>query len=200
MKVLLTTSMLALLTFGMLSPSQAAAYIKFDGVDGECSATADAMLDLREKQPEPVGLLLPAVQKVREAAARMTEACGQRDGSIDADCAAKTLAAAIGESKMGRDKSPGLTNLVAKATGGQIKEVPGLLRSWSQMGATGTEQQIIAILIGLLQETRSQGITEPDVLDPLVAAIVKAEEIDPETQSAKIPKGPGYDIKLAKKV
>jgi len=196
MKALLTTSMLALLTLGLLSPSQAAAYIKFDGVDGECSATADALLEIQSQQPEQVALLLPAVQKVREAAARMTDECGQRDGSIDADCAAKTLAAAIGESTMGRDKSPGLTNLVAKATGKSIKEVPGLLRHWSQMGAAGTEQQIIAILIGLLQETRSKGITDARVLDPLMGAIAKAEEIDPEMQSSKTPRQPKYDVKM----
>lgn len=52
------------------NPAYAAAYLKFDGVDGEAASAAAADREVRPDAPRPAGLLLPAVQKVREAASR----------------------------------------------------------------------------------------------------------------------------------
>ena len=52
------------------SSAHSAAYIKFDGVDGESkSKPTPQQVDSKQK-PRPAALLLPAVQKVREAAPR----------------------------------------------------------------------------------------------------------------------------------
>ncbi len=60
--------------------AHAAAYIKFDGVDGECKAEwsgANTVYLTTDEEPQAVGLLLPAVQKAREAARRSSSGRGQ---------------------------------------------------------------------------------------------------------------------------
>ena len=64
--------------------ADAAAYIKFDGVDGESKSAAwqgdNALVLTTEDDPVAVGLLLPAVQQARESARRTG---GARPRAID---------------------------------------------------------------------------------------------------------------------
>ena len=68
----------------MLSASHsfAAAYIKFDGVDGESKSQPPSTTRKIDSapSPQPVALLLPAVQQVREAKA---QAAATRRGNVE---------------------------------------------------------------------------------------------------------------------
>lgn len=201
MKTLLTTTLTALLAISILAPAQAAWYAKFDGVDGSCAQAQEAMDDLKAPETEEaIALLLPAVQKVREAANRTQSSCEDPTGGEgDVACAAQTLSALILDSTTGRDGVPGLLNLAAKGTGEPLKSAKLFVRKQGTEAAPGTEKMIIAVLIGLLRETQAQGIKDPTVLDPIVGAVRIADEIDPDVATASYPRT-GYDLKLAKKV
>jgi len=210
MKTLLTSTLTALLAISILAPAEAAWYAKFDGVDGSCKEAQQALEDLKAPETEEaIALLLPAVQKIREAAARTQSACGDPTGGEgDVDCAAQTLSDLVIESTTGRDGSPGLLNLVALAldngqptgsTSTNVKKPVLFVRKSGKNGATGAEQILVGILIGLLKEIQTQGIKDPTVLDPIVAAIMEAEEIDPEVTSVKRGRVE-YDLKFHKRL
>ena len=78
------TVILAASAIAFSATAHAAGYIKFDGVDGEAKSTewsgANTVFVTTEDDPQTVGLLLPAVQKVREAA-RPTR--GSRSRTVD---------------------------------------------------------------------------------------------------------------------
>src|SRR5688500_9576264 len=71
---------LALLFLMAASVTQAAWYMKFDGVEGEV-AIEGFELDILGSEPS-AALLLPAIQKVRDAAARMNFAQLACDGTV----------------------------------------------------------------------------------------------------------------------
>lgn len=66
MKTIANLSIALSLAFGATA-AQSAAYMKFDGVKGESTTAAP---EVRAPEAKPAALLLPAVQKVREAAPR----------------------------------------------------------------------------------------------------------------------------------
>lgn len=63
-----------------------AGYIKFDGVDGESKDTRSSSTEtkkIQNNQNKPAALLLPAVQKAREAAAR-PDSTSPKKGKVEA--------------------------------------------------------------------------------------------------------------------
>lgn len=74
MNMMKTLMIAGAMAVGMAASANAAIYIKFDGVDGDVKAAdwdgANTLWLTTDKDPQAIGLLLPAVQKVREAAPR----------------------------------------------------------------------------------------------------------------------------------
>ncbi|TQV73599.1 hypothetical protein FLL45_12050 [Aliikangiella marina] len=66
---ILTMSVFAFVTIFMGAQASAAAYVKYDGVDGESkdSKPTSKVRQLDKASPKAAGLLLPAVQKVRSS-------------------------------------------------------------------------------------------------------------------------------------
>ena len=84
-KIILTTFTTLLMSLSTAAFS--AGYIKFDGVDGEAQDSRPApSAETKKIQPEqhkPAALLLPAVQKVREAATRPSSSSPKK-GKVEA--------------------------------------------------------------------------------------------------------------------
>lgn len=177
MKNLLTTSCLTILVGTMLyAPAYAAWYAKFDGVDGECKKAKNALLEIKAQEPEAVALLVPAVQKIREAAARMSDECEGR-GGIDGDCATETLAKMMLAENPNKSKGLTLIELYSVGQGVHIKEVKITCRRVANAPSPeGLEDLLTGILIGLLREMNEQGMPE-SVTDPTKAALDAAHDI-----------------------
>lgn len=74
-------SVLLVVSIAAAAPAYSAAYMKFDGVKGDSSQNPNPPSGnvTSSETPKPAGLLVPAVQKVREAA--NTE--GKKKGNVE---------------------------------------------------------------------------------------------------------------------
>lgn len=127
----------------------APAYMKLGDIKGECAATEQALLGLRTSQPEPVALLLPAVQKVREASNRMHASC---DASRDVNaCSARNLSSLILASDDGANPALSLLDLYAKGNAMNSRQAAQSLRkAGSEGGAEATDAMLRALVKGLV--------------------------------------------------
>lgn len=136
-------------------------------------------LHLKAAPDAPQAMLLPAIQKVREAAARSASACEQRDGSVEPLCATNTLAQIVLESGAPkRGQGPTLLSLYADgAHNGHIKKATITCRKAGEQNAAPQEGEdlMVGILIGLLKQLKSQSDTPKEALDLLNRAIETAE-------------------------
>lgn len=140
------------------------AYMKLGDIKGEVVQSEHALLELKARDPAPVALLLPAVQKVREAASRMQTAC--RGGAGYDACASGELSRLVVASDDGRDPALSLLDLYAEGTkqrGGDAKQSAG-------RSATGKGHDHLwaGITKGLEREMRKARMPAP-VIDPIVA-------------------------------
>ena len=93
MKTRQSASVAAILALGGSLAVQAAGYMKFDGVDGEAKSApapqgqpAAGQQRLQQAPQEPRGLLLPAVQKAREAPARPSASATEKTrGNVETE-------------------------------------------------------------------------------------------------------------------
>ena len=152
-KRLLTTLLLGC-ALNATNTAAAGVFIKFDGVDGQLAQAEQSLLDLRGQEPEPVALLLPAVQKVREAASRASSACvDPRTGAAEAECVADALSSMILDSANDRDPELSLFDLYCLGSGQTARAARIHLRvaAARQQAAVATERMLGALLIGLLR-------------------------------------------------
>lgn len=78
---------------GYAASADAAAYIKFDGVDGEAKSAewrGDTLVLTTGEDPVAVGLLLPAVQAAREAARRVPSGRPRKVASFEIDAGGRS--------------------------------------------------------------------------------------------------------------
>lgn len=152
-KRLLTTLVLGCALIATITAS-AGAYIKFDGVDGELEQAEQSLLDLSGQMPEPVALLVPAIQKARDAVKRAASACvDPRTGAAEAECVADALSSMILDSVNGRDPELSLFDLYCIGAGQTARAARLHLRKAAtrQEAALATERMLAAVLIGLLR-------------------------------------------------
>ncbi|MEO7994646.1 MAG: hypothetical protein ABI743_09640 [bacterium] len=155
METTLKIALLAVtLSLTALAPVHAASsdyLLKLPPIDGELAQSEDALMEIRADQPEAVGLLLPAVQKIREAANRLMESCTDEKGKGDPKCAAAELSAMIVASDDGRDPALSLLDLYSVGQGVHVKDAKITLRKSGEQGPKGIDQMLTGILIGLLK-------------------------------------------------
>lgn len=93
MKKLACSLAAAAVAIGFAASANAAAYIKFDGVDGEAKSAewrGDTLVLAIGEDPVAVGLLLPAVQKVREAARRVPSGRPRKVATFEIDAGGRS--------------------------------------------------------------------------------------------------------------
>lgn len=124
------------------------AYMKLGDIKGECVASEQALLDLRTSQPEPVALLLPAVQKVREAASRTQASC---DSSRDIKaCSARKLSSLILASDDGANPALSLLDLYTKGSAMNSRQARlGLRKAGDEGSEEATDAMFRALVKGL---------------------------------------------------
>lgn len=147
------------------------AFMKLGDIKGEVVESEHALLELKARDPAPVALLLPAVQKVREVAARLQSSCQEGRG-FDA-CASTELSRLVLASDDGRDPALSLLDLYAqgtrqragdaKASAGRSAEGRGHAHLWA------------GIIKGLEREMRKAKMP-PAVVDPIVQLAPKDDD------------------------
>lgn len=84
----------AAVAIGFTASANAAAYIKFDGVDGEAKSAewrgGNALVVTTGEEAVAIGLLLPAVQKVRDAASRPQTGSARKVAEFEIDNGGKS--------------------------------------------------------------------------------------------------------------
>lgn len=160
---------LALSLVACTAVSAAPAYMKLGDIKGECAQSEHALLQIKTTQPQPVALLLPAVQKVREAAARMQTAC---KGAANSDtCNASQLSALVLQSDDGRDPALSLLDLYARGSGLRLKDAQTAVRkAGASTDASAAKGLLDSLLIGLLKEMQAARVPAA-VSDPIQAAL-----------------------------
>lgn len=143
----------------------APAYMKLGDIKGECETSEQALLGLKSAQPQPVALLLPAVQKVREAAARARAACtDQRDPEA---CMSGQLASQIVASDDGRNPALSLLDLYARGTAKPIKQAKLFVRKAGDAGGNGAAAEMISALAAGLVWHMEAAKMPASVIDPM---------------------------------
>lgn len=145
--------------------SAAPAYMKLGDIKGECQMSEQALLELKSAQPQPVALLLPAVQKVREAAARARSSCvDQRDPE---GCMAGQLSSQILASDDGRDPALSLLDLYARGSGKHYKEAKLSVRKAGDDRSNGAAADMISALAAGLVSHMEAAKMPASVIDPM---------------------------------
>ncbi len=179
--------------------AQAAVFIKFEGVDGETlEQVEEALLDIRAQEPRPVGLLLPAIQKVREAAARATHGCAADERTVDSDCFAVVLRDAIQASRRNPDRF-GLWNLAVRGLQLNPHRLQAFLDSVGRRRSdTLRESELLmtGLLAGLHEALVDAGLDGPDTSEVVEALIEAWATLTPHPASLP-PRG--WDVKKNEK-
>ncbi|MEO7992942.1 MAG: hypothetical protein ABI743_00975 [bacterium] len=160
MKTLLTAATAILfLTLASLAPAIAADsdyLLTLDGIDAQVALSRDGVLDLANENLVAGAMLLPAIQKIREASAGASKMCSDRNGTLAA-CFAPELAGKILDSDDAGDPSLSLLDLYLAGTGLPLEDAQRLLnQSFSgHPGAKEVESMLNGLLIGLLKEMKT---------------------------------------------
>ncbi|MEO7994647.1 MAG: hypothetical protein ABI743_09645 [bacterium] len=172
MKAFLTLSLTSLLLLGALAPAQAKPAspprVGFKELTLMYGGIEKSLEDLTSSNPEGVALLLPAVQKIREAASRVQDSCGDREGIVDLSCATAELASQILASDDGKDPALSLLDLYMIGTGETYKKATQALRKSGGDGNPnfGAGDMLVGVQTGLLHESEGQGM--PDSVNGLI--------------------------------
>jgi type IV secretory pathway TrbF-like protein len=158
-------------------------FIEYDDIKGEAINLEEAMDIYSGVGAETAALLLPAVQKVREAMAELEEGAN-REGMINANDAEKTFRKLINTDKPDGDeyavKDVFHTSTAKGKDGKHVDEIP--IESYKNNDAAQVEFQLFHIFTGIrkiLDDARVNDDAIDRALDGVLAAIADLSEERP---------------------
>lgn len=150
-------------------------FLELGGVEGEVEMLEEAMEIYSGTGTETAALLLPAIQKVREAMAAMREKAG-RDGAVNASDAEKTFRKLILTYRPGGDAYPvkkiANTSAAAKDDGKHKNEIEIL--SFGTNDRANVEYQLFHVFNGarlIMDEARISDDTIDSAMENVLASI-----------------------------